>query len=157
MAAGSHPPAWTRLLRRLWRPFLTASEKRRVSDAVAEAERRTTGVIRVHVIGRSGREDLLALARETFHELGLEKTPGRNAVLILISHLDHRFAIYGDQAIHDRAGSHLWDRAARTLREHFEQRRYAVGVEACVAEVGAELARQFPRAAATGSGGESGK
>lgn len=145
MEAGNHPPAWTRLLRRVFRPFLTGSEKKRISEAISKAEKTTTGQIHVHVLARSGQENMIALARGIFHKLGLEKTGHRNGVLILVSHLDHRFAIYGDEGIHGKAGQHLWDRAAKTLKEHFAARRYPEGIEACVTEVGAELAKHFPK------------
>jgi uncharacterized membrane protein len=145
VAVGDHPPAWTRLLRRVFRPFLTGSEKERISKAIAKAESTTSGEIHVHILARSSHKDMVALARGTFHDLGLQKTDGRNGVLILISHLDHRFAIYGDEGIHDKAGQHLWDRAAKTLKDHFAARRYPEGIEACIAEVGVELARHFPK------------
>ena len=145
MEAGKHPPAWSRLWRRLFRPFLNEAEKERIATAVGEAEKTTTGEIHVHLVARTGTHDALHVAKGIFHKLGLEKTDHRNGVLILVSHLDHRFAIYGDKGIHDQAGQHLWDRAAKTLREHFAERRYAAGIETCVREVGLELNRHFPK------------
>ena len=142
MAAGNHPPAWSRLARRLFRPFLTREEKRRIASAIAEAENRTSGSIHVHVIARMGRREPLELAKEAFQ--GLPRTGG-HGVLILISHLDHRFAIWGDEGVHSKSGQHLWDRAAQALRAPFAERRYAEGIEACVREVGLELARHFPK------------
>lgn len=145
MAAGKHPAPWTRLLRRVFRPFLSDEDKTRIAAAIGEAEKITTGEIHVHVIGRSMNRDMLALAQELFARLGLEKTKRRNGVLILVSHLDHRFAIYGDSGIHDKAGQHLWDNAAAILRKDFVERRYADGLAACVGEIGRELARHFPK------------
>jgi uncharacterized membrane protein len=137
--------AWSRLARRLFRPFLTREEKRRIAAAIAEAEKRTDGSIHVHVIARMGKHEPLELAKETFRALGLHRTSGRHGVLILISHLDHRFAIWGDEGIHSKSGQHLWDRAAQALRARFAERRYAEGVEACVREIGQELSRHFPK------------
>ncbi len=144
MAAGDHPPAWSRLARRLWRPFLTPEEKQLIASTIAEVERQTTSSIRVRVIGRMGRREPLELARRTFRSLSLHKTEARHGVLILISHLDHRFAIWGDEGIDSQAGQRVWDRAAQTLRAHLSERRYAEGIQACVREVGRELARHFP-------------
>ncbi len=144
MAAGEHPPAWSRLIRRLFTPFLSHEDKKRIADAIAELENKTTGEVHVHVVGRAG-ADPLALAQKTFHRLGLEKTAHRNGVLILVSHLDHKFAIYGDEGIHSKSGQHLWDKAAAALRERFAARRYPEGIESCVREIGKELARHFPR------------
>jgi uncharacterized membrane protein len=127
----------------MFRHFLNDDEKKRVSAAIAELETKTTGEIHVHVAGRCG--DAMQEAKKIFHQLGLHKTDGRNGVLILVSHLDHKFAIWGDEGIHAKSGQHLWDKAAKTLREHFAARRYPEGIEACVREVGAELARHFPK------------
>ena len=145
MAAGKHPAAWSRFFRRMWRPFLDKEEKRRIAGIIAEMETRTTGEIHVHVVGRCRGNDILELAKKKFLELGLDKTAGRTGVLILISHLDHRFAVWGDEGIHAKAGSPLWERAKKTLLDHFAERRYAEGIEACVREAGRELAAHFPK------------
>ncbi len=145
MADGRHPSAWTRAWRRVFRPFLSQDEKDRIARAIAQMELRTTGEIHVHVIGRTRGHDPLQLARGFFEKLGLHKTDGRNGVLILVSHLDHRFAIWGDEGIHAKAGEPLWERAKKILLEDFARRRYAQGIEACVREVGRELASHFPK------------
>lgn len=144
-----HPPAWTRYFRRLWRPFLNKAEKARIVAAIAEQEKKTTGEIHVHVIAWVGHEDILALAQRKFIELGLQQTEHRNGVLILVSHLDHQFAIWGDEALHDKAGQLLWEHAREVLITHYAERHYAEGIEACVCEVGKELALHFPKANGT--------
>lgn len=78
-------------------------------------------------------------------KLGLEKTVQRNGVLILISHMEHRLAIFGDAGIHAKAGQIYWDKAAEALLAHFKERRYGEGVEACVRMIGSELAKDFPQ------------
>jgi len=144
VAAGKHGSAWTRHLRRFFSGFLSAEDKKRIAGVIAEQERKTTGAITVHLVGKAG-PDIMAAARKLFVELGLDKTEQRNGVLLLISHLDHRFAIWGDEGIHDQAGQHLWDRAAKILLARFKDRKYAEGVESCVREIGAELARRCPK------------
>lgn len=141
-----HPASWTRPLRRLVRPFLTKAEMKRVAAVIAEMEARTTGEIHVHVSARLEGGDALEAAQRKFSALGLDKTRGRNGVLILISHLDHRFAIWGDEAVHAKAGQALWEKARQTLISHFAERRYPEGIEACVRAVGEELAAHFPKA-----------
>ncbi|MFA6092040.1 MAG: TPM domain-containing protein [Elusimicrobiota bacterium] len=148
--SAKQPAAWSRYFRRLSRPFLSASEKKRLSEVIGEQERRTTGEIHVHIVERAGSADIALLAQEKFLELGLQKTDSRNAVLLLISHLDHRFAILGDEGIHVKAGQKLWEHAKEVLLSHFKERRYAQGIEACVREIGQELARHFPKDAGDG-------
>ena len=139
------PAPWSRFFRRLWRPFLDAKEKALISAAIAEMEARTTGEIHVHVIGRAGGDDILDYTRKKFMDLGLDKTAGRNGVLILVSHLDHQFAIWGDEAVNAKAGQALWPRAAEVLKSHLAQGRHGEAIEACVREVGQELAAHFPQ------------
>lgn len=139
--------ALTRPIRRLFRPFLTEGELGAVADAIAAAEKGTTGEIRVHVVGALGGLDPLEAAKRAFASLGMEKTRARNGVIVLVSHLDHRFAIWGDEGIHAKAGQQLWDRAARALESGLRAGRPAGALEACVREVGAALALHFPRGA----------
>ena len=146
MALGSAPSKWTRAFKNLFKRFLSAAEERRIESAISEAQRATTAQIRVHVVGKVGEKNILDGAKRIFVQLGLAKASERHGVLILISHVDHRFAIFGDEGIHGKAGHPLWERAARTLEKDFAERRYADGIIACVREVGAELARHFPRA-----------
>ena len=48
-------------------------------------------------------------------------------MLILVSHLDHQFAIWGDGALHDKAGQLLWKHAKKALIARFAERQYAEG------------------------------
>lgn len=135
----------TRPWRRLFNPFLSRAEKDAIARAVAKAEEGTTGEIRVHVVGSLDGVEPLDAARAAFARLGLAETRARNAVLVLVSHLDHRFAIWGDEGIHAKAGQELWDKAAAALEAGLKAGRPAEGLIACVGEVGAALARHFPR------------
>ena len=88
---------------------------------------------------------ILVLAQRKFTEPGLHKTDELNGVLILVSHLDHQFAIWGDEALHTKAGQLLWEYAKEVLIAHFAERQYAEGIEACVREIGKELTLHFPK------------
>jgi uncharacterized membrane protein len=133
-----------RIIRRLWRPFLTAEDKRLVSAAIADAEKATTGEICVHVVSSAGPGELLEQARAVFAKLGLHKTKRRNAVLIFIADLDRKAAIWGDVGIHEKAGQVLWDRAEGEMLSLFKQGKHGEGVAAAVRAVGRQLAVHFP-------------
>lgn len=136
---------FARHFKRYWRPFLTRTEKIRIAELCAEQESRTTGEIHVYTVARAGKRDMLQFAQQKFHELGMDKAPARNGVLILISRWDHQFAIWGDEGLHASAGQPLWERAKQTLLACFSAQQYAEGIEACVREVGDELAHHFPK------------
>jgi uncharacterized membrane protein len=147
VASGSSgQPRWRRMAEWIGRPFLTRQEKARITAVVAEEERLTTARIHVYVKAHTAGTDFLAYARRRFVMLGLDRTPERNDVLILISHLDRRFAIWGGEELHARTGKDLWELARNVLAVHLAEGRNAEGIEACVRTVGQELARHFPRA-----------
>jgi uncharacterized membrane protein len=127
------------------RPFLTRKEKARIAAAVAEEERNTTARIHVYVKAHTASTDFLAYAQQRFSALGLHRTAEHSDVLILISHLDQRFAIWGGEALHARTGHELWERARDVLAAHLAEGRNAEGIEVCVRMVGKELARHFPQ------------
>jgi uncharacterized membrane protein len=122
-----------------------------IVEAVRAAERRTAAEIRVHVErhfahGRSAvAADAMTRAREVFVALRMHETAHRAGVLIYLALEAHALAIVGDEGIHARVGDEYWvtirDRMVARLRAG--ALRDAV-VEA-VADVGAVLAREFPR------------
>jgi uncharacterized membrane protein len=128
------------------RPFLTRADKARIVAAIEEAERHTSGEIHVHVVAQVPAKHILEFAEARFAALGLHRTEARNGVLILVAHLDRRFAIFGDEGLHSKAGQKLWERAREAMGRNFVRGRYVEGIEACVLEVGVELARHFPAA-----------
>jgi len=79
--------------------FISRLDEVRIVSAIAEAERKTSGEIRVYISHRR-RTDPLAFAQKRFLELGMAKTRHRNAVLIYLVPLTRRFAIVGDEGIH---------------------------------------------------------
>jgi uncharacterized membrane protein len=122
-----------------------------IAAAVRAAERRTSAEIRVHVERRVARgvlhrtTDPMTRARRVFAALGMHRTADRGGVLIYVAVEDRKLAIVGDEGIHARVGDEFWagvrDRMVERLRAG-NARAAAVGA---VAEVGAALARVFPR------------
>jgi uncharacterized membrane protein len=123
--------------------FFDAGEKRAIAAAIAAAESRTAGEIRVHLARRT-RGDVLAAAKAAFEALGMTRTAARNGVLIYLSVEDHRFAILGDEGIDRVAPEGFWDEIKESLREHFEGDRFAEGIVAAVGRVGDKLHAFFP-------------
>jgi uncharacterized membrane protein len=124
--------------------FFSAFDSDRIVQAIAGAERRTSGEIRVHVTKHSPK-DLEARAERRFHLLGMTKTAERNGVLIYIAPKARRFRILGDQAIHEKAGDEFWSQVAAAMQEHFRRGEFTEGVVRGVERVGELLAVHFPR------------
>ena len=127
--------------------FFSKLDNDRIVAAIAEAERRSSGEIRVHVTGRKP-EDLEERARRRFELLGMTRTADRNGVLLYIAPAVRRFQVLGDSGIHDKAGPDFWKEVAHGMEESFRRGEFTEGIVRGVEKVGEILARHFPRAAA---------
>ncbi len=77
--------------------FLSKLEHDRIVQAIRDAESKTSGEIRVFIQRGKLNGDPLVAAHENFIELGMHKTPERNAVLIFVAPRAHKFAVVGDE------------------------------------------------------------
>ncbi len=123
--------------------FFTAEEQRRITDAVAAAEKITSGEIRVHLARKSGRNPYKA-AVAVFEHLGMHRTEARNGVLIYLALREKRFAIIGDRGIDERVPDDFWEETSRVMAGHFKRDDFAGGITAGIASAGEELAAFFP-------------
>jgi uncharacterized membrane protein len=127
--------------------FFSKLDSDRIVSAIAEAERRSSGEIRVHVTLRKP-DDLESRARSRFERLGMTNTAERNGVLFYIAPTVRRFQILGDSGIHERCGPDFWKEVASEMEESFRRGEFTEGVVRGVGKVGDLLARHFPRSAA---------
>lgn len=131
------------------RDFLHQLDEPRVVAAIREAERRSTGEIRVFVSAREV-EDALARATRRFEKLGMTQTREHNAVLLYFAPRSRKFAVVGDAGIHEKCGASFWEEAVAAIGEELRAGRCTDAVVRGVEKVGALLAQHFP-----GSGGEN--
>ena len=118
----------------------------RIAASIAEAERQTSGEIRVCVSHRR-RDDALNAARRRFQKLGMERTRHRNAVLIFFAPLTQQFAVWGDVGVHARCGADCWQGIVGEMSPLLKEGRFTDAVVLAVQRVGAQLARHFPHEA----------
>jgi uncharacterized membrane protein len=130
-------PAWTRKL-------MTPQDLDAVTQAVREAESRTSAEIRVHLDHRC-LEEPLARAAEVFHRLGMHRTALRNGALIYVAIEDHKLAVIGDVGIHDRVGQAYWERLVADIAADLRTGRPRDGLVGAVRELSRMLATCFPR------------
>jgi len=116
----------------------------RIVAAIAAAEKKTSGEIRVHITRRVPK-DLEQRAKLRFEKLGMTKTRERNGVLIYIAPRAHTFRVLGDTAIHEKCGDAFWQEVAGSMTESFRKQEWTEGVVRGVERVGEVLARHFPR------------
>lgn len=124
--------------------FLSASEKEKVVNAIREAERRTSGEVRVFIESRCRFVDPMDRAAEIFWSLQMDRTAERNAVLIYVAVKDHQMAILGDQGIHEKVGAAFWKEEIDKMRLHFQREHYMDALVLAIEDVGHALDDHFP-------------
>ena len=123
--------------------FFSEEEKKKIVDAIKEAELNTSGEIRLHVEGRC-REEVLDHAAWVFEKLGMHKTELRNGVLFYLAVDDHQFAILGDAGINSRVSASFWDQITEEVILAFKSGKFAEGLAAGIRMAGQQLKEHFP-------------
>lgn len=127
--------------------FLAQLDHHRIITAIGEAEKQTSGEIRVHVQPKVTGGEPRHLAEKTFERLGMTKTALRNGVLLFIASEERLFVILGDRGIDEKVPAGFWDDIAAKLTIRFRNGEFSEGIVEAIAAVGTQLAAYFPRAA----------
>jgi uncharacterized membrane protein len=90
--------------------------------------------------------DALQSARESLHQAELHKHPHRNAVIFLVAPKSRRFAVYGDDAIHQRVGDKFWTDVIEEMTPHFKRGDMTGALEHGIGRAGEQLRLHFPKA-----------
>ncbi len=129
------------------RRLVKVIDAERVKSAIREAERRTSGEIRVSV-SRFFWGRLEPVAWRTFDRLGMRATKDRNGILFFIVPSRRRFVVLGDEGIHARVGQDFWKGVAAALSADFKKGAFTEGLLRGIAEAGERLAEHSPYEAA---------
>ena len=127
------------------REFLSALDHNRIVQAIAAAETKTSGEIRVFVQRGQLPGEALAAARKQFRKLGMQKTKERNGVLIFIAPRARKFAVIGDEGVHRKCGEEYWQRLVDSMREHFKEENFNRALLEAIEQTGELLANHFPK------------
>jgi uncharacterized membrane protein len=121
-----------------------------IEKAIAAAEARCSGEIRFVVetaldlsevwSGLTPRERAI----QTFSDLHMWNTEGRNGVLIYVLAADRVVEVIADRGAARVVDQVHWEGVCRLMEGHFRARRFAEGAVAGIAAVGDLLARHFP-------------
>jgi uncharacterized membrane protein len=116
----------------------------KIVEAIAKAEKQTTGEIRVHVSKRWFEPNPLLRAQKVFHRLGMNRTNLKNGVLLYVNLRRRKFAIYGDEGIHQSVGQRYWEKIARELSQDLRGTHHENAIAMAVTKIGDALAESFP-------------
>ncbi len=122
--------------------FISIPDQGRVVDAIGEAEKMTSGEIRVHLTPKCG-NDVMKEAAKTFNRLKMFKTRHRNGVLIYVAFESRKFAILGDAGINAVVPENYWEQEKDVLLECLKAGDPATGLCRVIASVGDKLKTFF--------------
>lgn len=124
--------------------FFSPEENKHIVEAIQQAEKETSGEIRVFIESKCSYMDAIDRAAEIFSRLQMHKTAERNAVLIYVAVKDRQLAIFGDEHIHKKVGNEYWGRLVKHMISHFTNKNFAEGIRQTVLEIGQDLQKHFP-------------
>jgi len=123
--------------------FFTREEQEKILTAIKEAEKETSGEIRVHVETRvSG--SVLDRAAWIFKKIGMHNTESRNGVLFYLAVKERKFAVIGDSGINKKVPENFWDSTMTVLQEHFRNGKFTEGLVEGIHLAGKQLKHHFP-------------
>jgi uncharacterized membrane protein len=120
-----------------------AIDSTRVEEAIRQAERRTSGEIRVS-LSRFFWGDVRRVAEQAFVRLGMSATRDRNGILFFVVPSRRQFVVLGDEGIHAKVGQEFWEHVAAAVSSHLRQGDFTAGLVHGIEAVGEKLALHFP-------------
>lgn len=131
------------------KPVFTPAEAEQIVKAIREAEKATSGEVRVFIEKKNPLVSPLERAAEVFYDLKMQETDHRNGVLLYLATDHHEVALYGDEGIHRALGSEWWEKEVREMLQYFKQQDLASGIIQCISHAGRALQEKFPYEAGT--------
>ncbi len=129
--------------------FFPPQEKEQIVQAIRNAEKQTSGEIRVFVESKNAFVDPIDRAAEIFFKLKMQNTEHRNAVLLYVATNDKQLALFADQGIYEKAGAEYWNNAVSNMLASFTEENISDGIEQCITQIGQTLKEKFPYEAST--------
>ncbi|HYH55126.1 MAG TPA: TPM domain-containing protein [Anseongella sp.] len=124
-------------------PLFEKENRDRIRSAIEEAEKQTSGEIRVCAEAHCP-EEVLDRAAWYFDKLEMQKTAARNGVLIYIAMNDRQLAIIGDAGINAVVGKEFWDETRDTMIAYFKEGQLVEGLIRGIEKAGNALRKYFP-------------
>ena len=126
------------------RKFFITEDIEAITQAIKEAEKETSGEIRVHIEEFCIKKNVLDRAAKIFSKLKIHKTELRNGVLIYLAFRDKKFAIIGDKGINKVVEPGFWDSVRDIMQEHFRRSEFTKGLVHGIQQAGIQLKKYFP-------------
>jgi uncharacterized membrane protein len=133
--------------------FITEEDKIAIKESVRLAESRTSGEIKVLVVGScqkpwpfiSAQKAIYRRALKEFSAMRIGKTADHTGILIMLSLKERKVQILADKNINDKVTQETWDKAVEIIVNNIKQNNQAQGIIQAIEYVGNVLAQHFPR------------
>jgi uncharacterized membrane protein len=118
-------------------------ERQRIVASIKEAERNTSGEIRLFIEDACN-ENVLDRAAFIFKELKMHETKQRNGVLFYLALKSRKFAILGDSGIHSSVHKDFWHEIKLEMQNYFTEGDFVTGLNKGIRMAGEALQKKFP-------------
>lgn len=126
------------------KPFFSKEENDRIVHSIQEAEKQTSGEIRIFVESRCKYVEPLDRAVEIFKSLKMEQTALKNGVLFYVALKDKQLAIFADSGVHTATGDAYWKDAVQQILSVFSKESVVAGITTSIYKIGEALKNHFP-------------
>ena len=128
--------------------FFTDDDFLRISNKIKEAEKTTSGEIRVSIKEEvpflKRKKSIKELAEEEFYKLNMDKTRDKTGILLFIVLGERKFYILADEGINEKVSPDTWGRIRSLIENEFRNGRFTQGIIAGIEEIGKVLSQHFP-------------
>ena len=124
--------------------FFTPEEDRRIVNAIKQAEKNTSGEIRVHLESKNEDKPTLEYVWKVFDAIGMRQTKQANGVLFYIDIKHHTFVIVADKGINLVVPDNFWEDITQIVTAGFKREKYVEALEQGILKVGEQLKQYFP-------------
>ncbi len=124
-------------------PFFSPEEEQKIIEAIAKAELRTSGEIKLHVESRCWFGPIWR-AKKVFKFLQMHRTAEKNGVLIYVAVKSKKFAIIGDSGINTKVGDTFWRSTKDIMQAEFQKGNFYLGALKGIESAGEQLLTHFP-------------
>lgn len=123
--------------------FLTPQEEAEIIEAIRQAERNTSGEIRVHLETHCSTNPF-DRATQVFDLLHMQNTKYSNGVLIYVAVEDKILVILGDIGINKVVETNFWETTKEIIIQHFKIGAIKDGLVSGILNAGKKLKEHFP-------------
>lgn len=126
------------------KPLFSKEENDLIVHSIQDAEKQTSGEIRVFAESRCKYVDALDRAAEIFLKLKMDQTELHNGVLFYIAIKDRQLAIFADSAIHGSTGENHWKNVVKQILSVIHKEDVVSGIVTSITAIGEALKTHFP-------------